>query len=228
MRCAGISRLGMLTCRLGGNGGSWQSAVVDHRAAVRSSSRVKSRSSPGRCLPAISRQHHSWPDLQSIVSNAPSPVTVIQLGDSHTAGDKFSGRLRELLQQRYGDGRAAAKWAPEIHSAFFEPSLVAVLQTDGWRIENSRSGAAIGPFSISGYTVIGDDPNGFDGFAEHRVGKASTWWRSAPLPIPGGGSLEVLVDGRQVGVMRTEGNAHPAHPILPGRFTRQPPGRAPP
>jgi len=31
-------------------------------------------------------------------------VSIVQLGDSHTAADLFSGELRRLLQQRYGDG----------------------------------------------------------------------------------------------------------------------------
>ncbi|TFF38372.1 SGNH/GDSL hydrolase family protein [Pseudomonas sp. RIT623] len=33
-----------------------------------------------------------------------APVAVVQLGDSHTAADLFSGELRRLLQARYGDG----------------------------------------------------------------------------------------------------------------------------
>jgi len=33
-----------------------------------------------------------------------APVAIVQLGDSHTAADLFSGELRKLLQTRYGDG----------------------------------------------------------------------------------------------------------------------------
>ncbi|QXI39047.1 SGNH/GDSL hydrolase family protein [Pseudomonas xantholysinigenes] len=33
-----------------------------------------------------------------------APVAIVQLGDSHTAADLFSGELRRLLQARYGDG----------------------------------------------------------------------------------------------------------------------------
>lgn len=33
-----------------------------------------------------------------------APVSIVQLGDSHTAADLFSGELRRLLQARYGDG----------------------------------------------------------------------------------------------------------------------------
>lgn len=33
-----------------------------------------------------------------------APISIVQLGDSHTAADLFSGELRKLLQARYGDG----------------------------------------------------------------------------------------------------------------------------
>src|SRR5207302_11012269 len=32
------------------------------------------------------------------------PVTILQIGDSHTAADFFTGELRKRLQARYGDG----------------------------------------------------------------------------------------------------------------------------
>ena len=35
---------------------------------------------------------------------APSPVHILQIGDSHTAGDRITGKLRASLQARFGDG----------------------------------------------------------------------------------------------------------------------------
>ena len=32
-----------------------------------------------------------------------APVVILQIGDSHTANDSFSGRMRELFQARFGD-----------------------------------------------------------------------------------------------------------------------------
>lgn len=141
--------------------------------------------------------------LQSIVSSQSSPVTIIQLGDSHTAGDKFTGRLRALFQQRYG-AAGRGEMGAGAPFGFFEPTLVAVVQTEGWRVESSRSSAARGPFSISGYTVVGSDPadsmvlqsTESEGFDVVEVGAFSH---------PGGGSVEISVDGRQIGVMRTDG-----------------------
>ena len=33
-----------------------------------------------------------------------TPLTILQIGDSHTANDSFSGRMREQFQARFGDG----------------------------------------------------------------------------------------------------------------------------
>jgi len=34
----------------------------------------------------------------------PTPVHILQIGDSHTAGDRITGKLRAALQARFGDG----------------------------------------------------------------------------------------------------------------------------
>jgi lysophospholipase L1-like esterase len=143
--------------------------------------------------------------LQQIVTSRTSPVTIIQLGDSHTAGDKFTGELRRLFQERYGSA-GRGEMGAGAPFGFYEPTLVAVLQTEGWRVESSRSSEGFGPFSISGYTVVGEDPADSmvlqstepEGFDVVEVGAFSH---------PGGGSVEVLVDGRQMGIMRTDGRA---------------------
>jgi lysophospholipase L1-like esterase len=79
-----------------------------------------------------------------------------------------------------------------------------VVQTEGWRVESSRSSGAFGPFSISGYTVVGDNPRDSmvlqstepEGFEVVEIGA---------FAHPGGGSVEISVDGRPIGVMRTDG-----------------------
>jgi len=142
--------------------------------------------------------------LNAIVAAAARPITIIQLGDSHTAGDKLTGPLRALFQSRYG-AAGRGEMGAGLPFGFFEPSLVAVVQTDGWEVRNSRSGAAAGPFSISGYTVVGSDPadtmilqsTEAQGFDTVEIGAFSH---------PGGGSVEVIVDGRSVGTMPTGGN----------------------
>ena len=62
---------------------------------------------------------------------ARGPVRILQIGDSHTANDSFSGRLRERLQSRFG--AAGRGWLPAgVPYKYFQPRLVTVSET-GWR-----------------------------------------------------------------------------------------------
>jgi lysophospholipase L1-like esterase len=61
---------------------------------------------------------------------ARQPVRILQIGDSHTANDAFSGRLRERLQQRFG--AAGRGWLPAgIPFKYYRPQLVTVDES-GW------------------------------------------------------------------------------------------------
>jgi lysophospholipase L1-like esterase len=62
---------------------------------------------------------------------ADHPVRVVQIGDSHTANDALSGRLRERFQGRFG--AAGRGWLPAgIPFKYFHPNLVSVSET-GWQ-----------------------------------------------------------------------------------------------
>jgi lysophospholipase L1-like esterase len=64
------------------------------------------------------------------------PVHIIQLGDSHTAGDHITGALRARLQARFGEGGRGAL-PPGRPFAAYSPRQVEVDQSDGWRLEAS-------------------------------------------------------------------------------------------
>ena len=61
-------------------------------------------------------------------------LTILQLGDSHTAADFFTGRVRERLQQAFGTGGDAyivpGKPHLGVRSALFDSDA-----TDGWTYE---------------------------------------------------------------------------------------------
>jgi len=78
---------------------------------------------------------------------ANSPVVMLQIGDSHTANDSFSGRLRELLQNRFGDaGRGVLP--PGVPYRYYRPGHVSVSE-QGWTVISSFRGDP-GPFGITG------------------------------------------------------------------------------
>lgn len=118
------------------------------------------------------------------------PVVILQIGDSHTANDSFSSRLRELFQERFGDaGRGVLP--PGVPYRWYRPSRVTVT-SEGWSVVSSYR-AEGGPFGITGLrqhadgpaemTLTVDDPGDLD-HAEIEV-----------LRQPAGGTLDVDLEG---------------------------------
>lgn len=72
----------------------------------------------------------------------------MHLGDSHIAADRFSGDLRERLQQRFGNaGRGLVQ--PGKPYRYFHARSVKTQQSKGWKAANSLFKAP-GPYSITG------------------------------------------------------------------------------
>jgi lysophospholipase L1-like esterase len=119
------------------------------------------------------------------------PVRILQLGDSHTANDSFSGRLRERLQARFG--AAGRGWLPAgIPFAYYRPALVTAEET-GWRHVKPGAEAAGLPLGLDGVAAeaVGPDsrmiltssePEGFDRVAIALVAR------------PGGAPLALRLD----------------------------------
>ncbi len=80
------------------------------------------------------------------------PLRIMQFGDSHTAGDYFTGRLRILMQNRFGD--AGIGWLPpgaitNQRSAYFKA------QNRGlWQLLDSKQPSQEGVFPLGGFYQI--------------------------------------------------------------------------
>jgi lysophospholipase L1-like esterase len=143
-----------------------------------------------------------------------TPIQIVQIGDSHTANDGFSGRMRELFQARFGDG-GRGKLPPGIPFRLYNPAQVAVT-AEGWTTVGSLHEANPGPFGIAGVrqhaagpgvmTLRSTTPAGL-GHVEIEV-----WGQ------PGGGSLECVWDGGSPSSFSTD--ARTAGPL----FLSLPPG----
>ncbi len=82
----------------------------------------------------------------------PIVVRILQLGDSHTAGDQFTGHLRTLFQRRFGAaGRGALP--PGVPFLGFRPHQVTVTQRGNWRVVNSKASDSTGIFGLSGFRL---------------------------------------------------------------------------
>ena len=81
-------------------------------------------------------------------------LTILQLGDSHTAADLFTGRVRERLQQVFGSGGDAyivpGKPHLGVRSALFECDA-----SDGWSYEAlQKPDASTRRFYLTGFNAI--------------------------------------------------------------------------
>jgi hypothetical protein len=75
-------------------------------------------------------------------------VVILQIGDSHTANDNFSGRMRELFKARFGDaGRGVLP--PGVPNAGYKPARLSVTE-EGWSVVSSNDPDLAGPFGIAG------------------------------------------------------------------------------
>ena len=143
-------------------------------------------------------------DLYALeVGLAADPIVIVQLGDSHTAGDRFSGRLRALFQEEFGAaGRGVLP--PGEPFPYFEPTLVSLSQSDGWSPLASFPGNPGGLFGHSGLRLVGGGSN-------DRLNLASTepeGFTNVILGVvvqPSGGSFVVAVDGEEIHRQSTGG-----------------------
>lgn len=112
-----------------------------------------------------------------------APVVMLQIGDSHTANDSFSGRLRELLQNRFGDaGRGVLP--PGVPYRYYRPARASVTQ-QGWTVVSSFHGDR-GPFGLTGLRQHADGP------AEMSLSAEPGDLAQAEIEVlrqPGGGKL---------------------------------------
>ncbi len=132
-------------------------------------------------------------------------MTVLQLGDSHTAADFFTGRVRERLQQVFGAGGmdylVPGKPHPGVRSALFDSDA-----SDGWNYEALQRSDDSRRFYLSGFNAVARHA-GASLSLKSRGGLAYDSVQVAFLKQPGGGRAEVLVDGEPSGEINLDGAA---------------------
>lgn len=131
-------------------------------------------------------------------------ITILQLGDSHTAADFMTGELRRVLQAKYGDGGAGYLIAGRPHAGV-RSSAFRVSASDGWSYEALQRSAENAKFWLSGFNAIAkeggetisfrsDTPFNFD-----RI-------EVQALRQPKGGNIEIRIDGVLQSEVSLDGN----------------------
>jgi hypothetical protein len=132
--------------------------------------------------------------------NAPSSdaqkqrgLVILQIGDSHTAADYFSGEVRAKLQARYGNGGVgyidAGKPTIGVRSGTMK-----ITASAGWTYHAIQHSDNVAEFWMSGFNAVAS-----------ASGEVLSFTSETPVPFdeieiealrqPGGGSIDISVDG---------------------------------
>ena len=76
------------------------------------------------------------------------PLRILQLGDSHTAGDYFTGQLRQSLQQEYGN--AGIGWLTPGYIPNQRSAQVLMRHPSQWKLVDSKQQKHTGTFPLGG------------------------------------------------------------------------------
>ncbi len=112
-------------------------------AAAKSAAPARSKSAP-----AYSDRQHWLEKWHKLDQGAKVKFRIIQLGDSHTAGDYFSHEVRSRLQQRWGDGGIGWVFPNNLNG---QRSALISYQGGGWQTLSSRKEQA--DFPLGGALV---------------------------------------------------------------------------
>ena len=137
-------------------------------------------------------------------------VRALQFGDSHTAADMFTGRMRSLLQVHFGNGGAGFTFAGHPFAGY-RILGTSRSESSGWVAEGVH------------FTQIVDTRLGMGGVANtaRRPGESVTL--DAPctkmqleyLDQQGGGGFSLLADGATLAQLSTDSTSHPAEEAGP-------------
>jgi hypothetical protein len=118
------------------------------------------------------------------------PVTVVHLGDSHIASDRFTGDIRELLQKRFGDA-GRGMMMPGFPFGYYRARGVKFSKSAGWTAQNSLH-KGNGPYGLSGVKLTTRQRDARLSLTSHDG--AFEWADVAFLTGPNQGSAEIAVD----------------------------------
>jgi lysophospholipase L1-like esterase len=146
---------------------------------------------PPRALDPIELQRKQAP--QKPRGLARKNITILQIGDSHTAADFLTGELRRLLQVRYGDGGAGYMSAGRPHIGV-RSSAFRINASQGWTYEALQQSSDVAKFWLSGFNASANAEGETITFSsEHPVNFDRIEIQA--LRLPGGGKIEIRLDG---------------------------------
>jgi lysophospholipase L1-like esterase len=133
------------------------------------------------------------------------PVRILHYGDSHTAADEWTGQLRSLFQERFGDGGSGYSLAgrPWVGYRRFD---VRSGSTRGWHTDGLVGRPGDGIYGLGGVSM--SVKGAHEGVYVETGGAAFELFY---YQQPGGGSLDLYDNGLPLERLSTEGDPGPGY-----------------
>src|SRR5208282_1290023 len=141
------------------------------------------------------------------------PLTIIQFGDSHTAGESFTAHLRARFQARFGSaGRGMLP--PGVPFRAYHPQLVKITQSAGWTALSSFDAGSTAAFGMTGFRSEAHQAGAVMALEADEGTPGGGLAALEALMQPGGGSLEVRAPGLPPRTLTTAASAPQAALLL--------------
>jgi lysophospholipase L1-like esterase len=138
-------------------------------------------------------------------------LTILHIGDSHTAADFLTGELRRRLQARYGQGAPGYITAGHPHIGVRTSSLK-VTASSGWSYRSLQKADAVpAEFWLSGYDAVATAAGETLVFTAERP-QTFDMIEIEVVRQPGGGAIDVKLDG--VVEIRYDLNSSKVEPVV--------------
>lgn len=128
---------------------------------VRDAAEAFDRAIHGDAMPHVSAENRSglrgfYARLAALESGARrEPLTVLHLGDSHIASDRFTGDLRMLFQARFGDA-GRGMMMPGFPFAYYRAQGARFAKSGAWTAASSLNGDP-GPYGLTGVRLATEE-----------------------------------------------------------------------
>ncbi len=121
---------------------------------------VTATAAPSACIGGLCDADRLRPFLTKLAAARAGgrPVRIVQIGDSHTAGDQITGTWRTLLQTRYGSGGRGILPPGRPYAGYLTRGITA-RQSAGWTVSGifgaAWRGEGSGPIGLAAYSQTG-------------------------------------------------------------------------
>lgn len=134
---------------------------------------------------------------------------ILQIGDSHTAADLFTGEVRDKLQEKFGAGGLFLP--PGIPKAGVQSAEININADDAWQYKAMASTDEPNHFYLSGYTATASQSGAkitFTAKSQQTFDAIDVSF----LKTNGGGQADILLDGNVVDHVSLDGR--PGDPLI--------------